>query len=310
METVNMQTKCCNKKPVVFRKHENRSYCKQHFMESIEAKVRKTVGTARMISSHDRIAFALSGGKDSSVVLCIMHKFLKNRRDIGYFAVTIDEGIAGYRNKSLPVAKKLCKGLGIEHYICSYKGGYGKTLDEKVEEKRKAGERTAPCSFCGVARRHMLNKAAKELGATKLCVGHNLDDEVQSIIMNYLRGDLARASRIGTVTASREEGFIKRIKPLRFIPEKEVALYAYLAGLETQHEDCPYASGMRFDVRDFLNELENRYPGTKFAIIGTFEKIREGIRRLETPSGKLRPCEACSEPTSQTVCKACELWRY
>lgn len=308
METVNMQTKCCNKKPVIFRKHENRSYCRQHFMESIEAKVRRTAGAAGMIRKGDRIAFALSGGKDSSVVLYVMHKLLKNRRDTEYFALTIDEGIRGYRDKSLPIAEKICRKLEIKHYVYSYKSEFGKTLDEKVEEKRKAGDKTAPCSFCGVARRHILNKAARELGANKLCVGHNLDDEVQSIIMNYLRGDIVRTSRMGTVTEGVEEGFIKRIKPLRFIPEKEVALYAFLAGLETQHEDCPYASGMRFDVRDFLNNLEMSYPGTKFAIISAFEKIRKGINMLEMPTGKLRPCRVCGEPTSQTVCKACELW--
>lgn len=309
MEPVNPRTKCCGMKAVIFRKHENKGYCRRHFMSSVEAKVKRTAGMARMVRSGDRIAFALSGGKDSSVALHIMHSFLKDRRDIEYFAVTVDEGIKGYRDRSLPAAKRLCRKLGIKHYVYSYRSTYGKTLDRRVSEARRKGDRSAPCSFCGVARRQVLNMAARELGATKLCVGHNLDDEVQSIMMNYLRGDMVRASRIGTVTKGRADRFIQRIKPLRFVPEKEIGLYAYLAGLDVQHEDCPYASGMRFDVRDFLNRLEASYPGTKFSVISTFEKIRAGINSMDKPSGKLGRCSVCDEPTSQKVCKACELWR-
>ena len=118
-----------------------------------------------------------------------------------------------------------------------------------------------PCTYCGVGRRWVLNRKARELGATKLAVGHNLDDEVQSVLLNYMRGDLPRASRMGPVTDwSRRkkfgEKFVPRIKPLRELPEKEIALYVLLKGYDIKWDECPYASGVRFD-----DDLNKQYLG-------------------------------------------------
>ena len=86
-------------------------------------------------------------------------------------------------------------------------------------------------------RKNILNKAARELGADKIAIGHNLDDESQTILMNYMRGDIGRLKRMipGTI----QKGMIPRIKPLRSIPEKEVALYAFLNGLPVSMDECP-----------------------------------------------------------------------
>jgi len=269
-----------------------------------------------MIEPGDRIAFGLSGGKDSSVVLYIMSKILKPRRDMEFFAFTIDEGIKGYRDHSIKIAKGLCKELGIKHMVFSYKKFLGKTLDQKMKgiKKRPQALQTA-CSYCGVARRYMLNKISRDLKATKLCVGHNLDDETQSIIMNYIRGDMAKASRMGAVTdysIAKIKGnvFVPRIKPLREIPEKEVGLYAMLNDLEVQEDECPYASGIRFEVRDFLNNMEAAHPGVKFSVLETFNKMLPLVRNFIEKQGiEIKLCEKCGEPSSQDVCKLCEMWK-
>jgi uncharacterized protein (TIGR00269 family) len=171
------------------------------------------------------------------------------------------------------------------------------------------------CSYCGVARRYMLNKTARDLKATKLCVGHNLDDEAQSIVMNYIRGDMAKASRLGAITnySTTKKGgqyFVPRIKPLREIPEREVALYALLNGLEVQEDECPYASGIRFEVKDFLNNLEAKHPGIKFSVLETFEKMLPLVREfIDKQKIEIKLCEKCGEPSSQDVCKLCDMWR-
>lgn len=80
--------------------------CKRHFIEDVERKIRLTVRRDYSIKKNDIIAVALSGGKDSSVALYVMHKILGNRPDIQIVAISVDEGIYGYRPQSLELAKK------------------------------------------------------------------------------------------------------------------------------------------------------------------------------------------------------------
>lgn len=309
-----MKCKCGNKS-VIFRKYEGRHLCKFCFCNSIEKRVKRTVRQYEMIKPGDRIAFGLSGGKDSSVVLHIMSKILKPIKDIEFFAFTVDEGIHKYRDDSIKIAKALCKKLGVNYILTSYKEEMGETLDQKMNKVKKKPELIqTSCSYCGVARKYVLNKTSRDLKATKLCVGHNLDDEAQSVMMNYLRGDMVKASRLGAITnwsTSKKGGelFVPRIKPLRNIPEKEVGLYAILVGLEVQEDQCPYASGIRFEVRDFLNNLESKHPGTKFAILETFDKLIPVMRELVNKQGlEITICKTCKEPSSTEICKTCEMW--
>jgi len=281
-------------------------------MESVERNVRKCVGKHRMIESGDKIGVALSGGKDSAATLYMIKKIIGKRKDVSLCVISVDEGIAGCRDLALKKAKQLCKKLGVRQYQYSFKKELGMTLDAKVR-KLKLG-REGVCGFCGIARRWILNKKARELGLTKLCLGINLNDEAESIMMNYVRGDMLRASRLGPVTSysiSKRGGaklFIPRIKPLRMIPEKEIELYARLAGLPFRPKSCKYRGGIRIDVEKCVEMLEKEYPGTMFTIVNTFDRILPGIRSAVRQEGEVLKCRKCGEPASKTICKKCELW--
>ncbi|MBI4181775.1 MAG: TIGR00269 family protein [Candidatus Aenigmarchaeota archaeon] len=293
----------CGKPAIYVRRHEGRAYCRSCFCESLEAKVRKTILKHRLVEKGDRIAVGLSGGKDSSSLLFLLHRFFAKRPDISLVAISVDEGIAGYRSQTLEKAKALCRQLGVEHQIVSFRQGLGKTLDHRLRDAKDS------CTYCGVGRRYLLNQAAREAKASKLAVGHNLDDEAQSVLMNFFRGDLLRAGRMGTLAADAAQGgqgFVPRIKPLRFIPERELTLYAVLKGIPYSDAECHYIRGLRPLVRDFLYDLENRYPGTRYAVVESFDKLKPALRAL--PRQPLRACSRCGEPSSQEVCKACELW--
>jgi uncharacterized protein (TIGR00269 family) len=301
----------CGKKAVFRRRYEGTRLCRQHFLESVEGKVRRTIRKGRMIERNDRIAFALSGGKDSTAALRMLHGIFGKREDLEFFAISIDEGIPGYRVESLKIAKRLCKRLGVKHHVFSFEEEFGRPLEEVVRKAGKSDkwEGTA-CTYCGLARRWLLNRKARELGAMKIVFGMNLDDEVQGIMMDYIRGDLVRLSRMGGEPMLRNRLFVPRIKPFREIPEKEIGLYALLSGLEIQEKECPYIEGPRFRVRDFLNELEAESPGTKFSVLNTFAKLLPSVRELVKSGGiELVRCERCGEPSSQRICKTCELWR-
>ncbi len=293
-----MKCQRCPKSAVIYQKYSNAHLCKCHFIEDVERKIKRDIRKFKMIGRDERIVVALSGGKDSVVLLYILHKIFKERPDLEIIALTIDEGIRGYRANTLSHAIKLTNELGIAHTIRSFDDVFGTTMDALVIKKEHAA-----CTLCGVLRKNILNKAARELGADKIAIGHNLDDESQTILMNYMRGDMDRLRRM--LPGSHQPGMVPRIKPLRSIPEKEVALYGFLNDLPVSMDECPYAGdALRNEIREIINNYEVRHPGTKYSLLGGFETISEMLRPNVTEIFK---CDKCGEPSSEKVCKTCRL---
>ncbi|MBC7219268.1 MAG: TIGR00269 family protein [Hadesarchaea archaeon] len=273
-------------------------------IKSVERRFRRAINQNKLVNPGERIAVAVSGGKDSVACLHLLHNYCRGKRG-EVVAITVDEGIKGYRDGSLPLARENAEILGVEHHLVSFKSAFGATLDEMVRIAAKRGTGLNPCTYCGVMRRHLLNQAARELRADKLATGHNLDDETQAIMLNYVRADLSRLYRLAPIYAPRE-GFVPRIKPLREIPEKEIGLYVLLKGIKVHLAVCPYASGIHTEIRDFLNSLEANHPNSKFMILRMFEEIRPYLKEA-VPEFEMRGCERCGEPTSTRLCKTCEL---
>ncbi|MFQ5901787.1 MAG: TIGR00269 family protein, partial [Thermodesulfobacteriota bacterium] len=272
-------------------------FCRSCFIEYFEDKARDTMLKYNMVGKGEDIGIALSGGKDSITTLFLMNK-IAEKLGLKLYAISIDEGIAGYREKSLKLAKRACSNLDIPLHVVSFAEAFGKSLDEIV----KIGE-LKPCTYCGVFRRKLLNEKAGKLGLNKIATGHNLDDEVQAILMNYIRGDIERLAR--QEHGRKNKPFVERIKPLKRIPEKEVALYALLKDLEPSFDECPYSrESFRVAIRDFINSLEAENAGIKYSIASGYEKIAPS---LKTNNLKFTTCEECGEPTSRRICKACEL---
>jgi uncharacterized protein (TIGR00269 family) len=223
-------------------------------------------------------------------------------------AVTVDEGIRGYRDEALEIASAECEKLGVPHHVFSLKQLFGFTMDELVKRKRAIdGENLTPCAYCGVLRRRALNVAAREVGANKIATAHTLDDEVQTILMNIFRGDLARLAKEKPVTDEVHPKLVRKIKPFCEIPEKETALYAYVKKIEFQASPCPYASeALRNDFRSMLNQMEEKHAGTKFTVFNTLERLRPTLQSIAL-SSHFDECAECGEPSSGGLCKVCEL---
>ena len=293
-----MKCQRCSKTAVIYQKYSNAHLCRSHFIEDVERKIKRDIRKFKMVEKGDRIAVALSGGKDSTVLLYVLHKIFQDRRDLELHAITIDEGICGYREHTLELAAKLTDELGINHTVRSFEEGFGITLDELTKKKEHAA-----CTLCGVLRKNLLNSAARELGADKLAVGHNLDDEAQTILMNYMRGDMDRLKRM--LPGIIQPGLVMRIKPLRSIPEKEVALYGFLNNLPVSTDECPYAGeALRNEIREILNNYEVKHPGTKYSLLGGFDAISPSLHPSVT---QIVRCKICGEPSSEDVCKTCRL---
>ena len=295
----------CGKEGIVFLHYAEKHLCAEHFIRMFDRRFRKTVRMNKMLSKGDRVAVGLSGGKDSTVLL---HSLAELRKDLPFelIAITIDEGIAGYRARTMVPAKNECERLGIEQKVFSFKELCGKSLDDLVKKESETGEGTLPCSQCGVLRRYALNKAARELKADKLAIGHNLDDMAQTLLMNIMRAEPSRIARMNEPMV-KDSRFVPRIRPLMMTPEKEVAIYAMLKGISLAHVECPYAKfAFRGHVRKMLNETEERYPGTKFKVMNSFLDIEAALREKHG-KGSLSICSSCGEPSSKGICRFCAI---
>lgn len=288
----------CKNPAVIELKCAGQFLCKNCFSTLYEHRVGKTIAKNGMLSRKDKVAVGVSGGKDSLVLLYLMKKFHYKPT-----AVVIDEGIKGYRNETIGFARGFCKKEKIPLHIFSFGKEFGKTLDEI------AGKRENICSFCGVMRRKLLNNAARKLKCTKLAVGHNLDDEAQTALMNFIHAEFPRLARSEHATGIMKiKGFVPRIKPLRECPEKEDVLYALLHGIKYSDKECPYAGqAYRSSIRNVLNELEEKYPGTKFAILRSSDKLTPILKNQYKTGEKPEVCIKCGEPSAKETCRTCTL---
>ena len=301
----------CGRPAVYVSRQAGVALCEKHFLEYFDRKVRRTIRRYRLFRPRERVAVAVSGGKDSLALLHYLTR-LSRRSAPGWEirAVLVDEGIRGYREHTVERFKKVAGELGVEYRIISFRERLGYTLDEIVALARERGLPYKPCTYCGVFRRYLLNIAAREMGATVVATGHNLDDIVQTYLMNILGNDWEKISRLGPVSGpASHPKFVRKVKPFYEILEKETTLYAILNGLYTGFEECPYARlGQRWEIRRMINRLEETNPGTKHRLLRSLLTSLEILRKAGIGGeGEVGTCELCGEPSAHPVCRACLL---
>jgi uncharacterized protein (TIGR00269 family) len=289
---------------VVDQPYRGAHVCGTHLARSVEQRFRRELNRQWPRRPQGTLAVAVSGGKDSAVALALTHRFLAPRRGIRLVAISIDEGIAGYRASTLRSADELTRRLGVEHRVVRATTELGTTTDELAA----AAPGAPPCSYCGVWRRQLLNQAALAEGADALVLGFNLDDLAQSVLMNVVRGDIAQLGRMAPHRSSRP-AFVPRIAPLAYVPEREVFLYALQSGLPFDHGECPHAGrAQRNRFREIVWELESSHPGTRQSLLRARERIVELLPPVADASGGTL-CRDCGQPSAAELCRACEYAR-
>lgn len=270
----------------------------RNFNLELEKRVRKIINDYDLIDDGDKIAVALSGGKDSVLTLHILDRLRRESISFDIVAIAIDEGINGYREEGIISARNNALQLGIDYYELSLEDELGFTLDQASKFYKTA------CIPCGVFRRYLLNRTAHKLGSDKLATGHNLDDEVQSFLMSFARADVRRFAKFGPKQERIHPKMVPRIKPLWPIPEKEVGMWVVLNEVDVHLAECPYAqNSLRSRLKNYLNHLEEDKPGTKIKMLEFFQKNLQ----IDKKEVKLYECHVCGEPSSSSICKACEI---
>lgn len=308
METVSCAR--CGKPAVVSIRYMSAALCLEHFNRFFEKRFRMTIQRHALFSEGETIAVGLSGGKDSVLLLHLLHRFFSRSNPLQ--AIIIDEGIPGYRDKAIELAVRACEKRGVPATVVAFQSEFGlSNADTAVALTKNPSLGKGVCGFCGTFRRSILNKYAKKIGAGKLATGHNLDDEAQSVLMNVFDNHFEKFARQGPVSGGGDEeageGFVPRIKPLFETPEKEIIAYCALNDIDHySNECCPHSRrAKRNDFRQLLNEFETKYPGTKQSVVGFLLSARKNSARRSNETLPVRACARCGEPSNQSLCQAC-----
>ena len=162
--------------------------------------------------------------------------------------------------------------------------------------------RGKPCAVCGLSKRHIMNRVAREEGYDVLATGHNLDDEAAVLFGNTLNWITGYLVRQGPVLEANRPGLVRKVKPLCRIYEREMAAYAVLRGIDYIYEECPHAVGSKqIYYKELLNKLEADRPGAKLSFYLSFSQAKD--KGLFTPQADpdiplLHTCPSCGQPTS------------
>jgi uncharacterized protein (TIGR00269 family) len=286
---------------VIDQPYRGAHVCAAHLAASIEERFRREIHRQLPRFARGTIAIGLSGGKDSAVALALTAAYFRRRPGVRLVAISVDEGIRGYRERTLPAAGRLCRALGVEARVVRSEDRLGTTTDRAAVELPLL----PPCSFCGVWRRRLLNDAATEEGADALVLGFNLDDLAQTVLMNLVQGDPDRLLRMAPHRL-RQPGLVPRIAPLGQVPERELFVHARLARLPFDHAECPHAGrAARNRFREVVWALEEAQPGTRQAILRTHARLVDLLMRERGAGGAPAICRTCGAPASGELCRSC-----
>lgn len=285
---------------VFSRKYSGENLCSACFSNSIVQKTAKTISKYNMIQNGDVVGVAVSGGKDSLSLLHVLKK-MSESHNFKIIAITVDEGIPGYRDEALEIVRNFCNNLDVEYRSYAYKDLFDLTLKESLELREN--EKTSSCSICGILRRRAIDFGAKDLGVDAIATGHNLDDVLQTFIINVLSGD---TNKIGWMEPATSTNMMRKIKPLCEIYENEIVFYAFMNEIPFQSEQCPHMNeGIRTEIREFLNSLENHHSGIKNSMYGSVMKLIQIVK--DANYKQRRVCQKCGNQCTGEVCSVCTM---
>lgn len=302
---------CGVRRAVVYQRHTGRALCLECFREDMLSRVKRENERWRMLEPGDRVMLALSGGKDSYFLLEAAVELIGSSR---VFGLSIIEGIPGYnREEDVRRLVSVAREMGVDVIVTSIREYLGHSLYEAYMRALRRGVRHAACTYCGISRRRIMSYYARIYGASKVATGHNLDDEAQTAVVNFVRGDFLGLVKMHPRFRSVEDPEVAapRVKLLRKIYEWETASYALLKGYPLQETECMFINmrpTLRAAVREALYRVEQERPGTLLRMMDALDEALAPIAASLKPE-RLGRCERCGEITSprRRLCKLCEI---
>jgi len=289
-----MKCRRCREPAVVEVRRHNAAFCRVCFLRHVIEQVRRAIETYDMLRSQDRVVVAVSGGKDSLALWDVLLE-LGYRVDGLYLGL----GIGEYSNRSGEIVRAFARDHGAHLVAVDLEREYG--FD--VPTAGMKGSRST-CAVCGLSKRYVFNKAARDHGYDVIATGHNLDDEAATLLGNTLRWQTDYIARQFPVLPA-EEGFARKVKPLYRLSELETAAYAFLRGIDYVVEECPLVAGnTQLRYKEAMNQLEATSPGTKAQFLLSYLDRAAPLFASQDVT-TLTECERCAQPTTGRFCAFC-----
>jgi uncharacterized protein (TIGR00269 family) len=288
----------CRGRAVIELRRHNAAFCKECFLRFFREQVKRAVEDEEMLSPTDRVLVAVSGGKDS---LALWDVLIELGCDTTGYHIVLWTG-EQYAPESLHYSQAFADARGVKLNVCDLSEELGLTIPDLP---KATGRPT--CGACGLTKRHLISKAAYDLGYDVVAIGHNLDDEAAVLLGNVLRWDADYLARQAPVLPATQDGFVKKVKPLYRLSERETAAYAFLRGIDYQVEECPLVAGnTQLRYKEALDAIERQSPGTKAAFYhGFLERAKGHFTSTERP--QLNACTSCGMPTPGETCAFCRM---
>lgn len=304
--THSMKCRKCGERAVIRMRQHRLALCKPHYIEWFIEQTRHAIKKYRMFGRGERILVAVSGGKDSLALWDVLWQ-------TGYQAdgLYMNLGIAGeddYSNASERYARDFAAERGLTLHVVNIRETHGSSIPELARRSKRAQHK--PCAVCGLSKRHVMNRVAREMGFDVLATAHNLDDEAAVLMGNVMNWQTEQLTRQSPVLDA-APGFARKVKPFCRFYERETAAYALLRGIAYIEDECPFAEGSKqLTYKALLNSMEEDQPGIKLAFYvgflnaknaGAFASLPEA-----TSSERLLICPGCGQPTSSLgLCAFC-----
>jgi uncharacterized protein (TIGR00269 family) len=295
-----MKCQVCRGPAIIDVRRHNANFCQEHFLRLCRDQTKKAIDEFSMLEPDDRVLVAVSGGKDSLAVWDILGQ-------LGFAAdgFYVGLGIGDYSDESRGYAERFAAERGLTLHVDDLLRDHG--FD--VPNGSRAAKR-APCSACGLSKRHLFDEAARRGGYDAIVTGHNLDDEAAVLMGNVLHWQTDYLGRQSPHLPA-ANGFPKKVKPLVRLTERDTAAYCLLRGIDYLVDECPMAVGNKhLSYKAALNDIEIDSPGAKHAFFFGFldraaDRFADGSG--ETAGVTISPCTRCGAPSSNEICAFCRL---
>ena len=268
--------------------------CREDFLAFVLNRVQRTIDRYELFAPRQRVLVAVSGGKDSLALFDILQR-------LGYSVegLYIDMGIDGFSQRAHKTAETFVAKRETSLHLHSLREEMKAGVPEIASQLRRP-----PCSLCGMMRRYIMNRFARERGFAVLATGHNLDDEGATLLGNVTSWQIGYLARQSPLLPSTHPYLVKKAKPLSLVAEREVLAYCLLRGIKFHEERCPHAKGATSRKhKEVLNLLEYYSPGSKIRFYQEFLKNQKIFPAIESQG--LQECSMCGSLTTRETCQFC-----
>jgi tRNA 2-thiocytidine biosynthesis protein TtcA len=248
--------------------------------DRISKKTTKAIVDFNLIEDGDRVMVGLSGGKDSWALLQILDQIRQRAPiDFSLVAVNVDSGYKEFKHELIA---RTCEERGWEYRI--EHTTIGAVMDDVLDAS------ATPCSLCARLRRGVLYRIAGEVGATKIALGHHLDDFIETLLLNLFFAGALKAMPARLVSDNEEHVVIR---PLVYVGEDEARLYTKECRLPIIGCCCPACGDLslqRQRIKRLILDLEREHSGVKQSMLKALRNVmpRHLLDLRLNPSGELR----------------------